>query len=40
MRYTPQTGAEYMLDSRFTLGGNKSTTFEEVKKYNISMFRV
>jgi hypothetical protein len=30
-RYTPQTGAEYTLDSRFTLGGNESTTFKEVK---------
>jgi hypothetical protein len=31
IRYTLQTGSEYMLDSRFTLGGNRSTTFEEVK---------
>jgi hypothetical protein len=30
-RYIPQTGAEYTLDSRCTLGGNESTTFEEVK---------
>jgi hypothetical protein len=30
-RYTPQTGAKYTLDLRFTLGGNESTTFEEVK---------
>jgi hypothetical protein len=30
-RYTPQTGAEYTLDSRFILRGNESTTFEEVK---------
>jgi hypothetical protein len=30
-KYTPQIGADCMLDYRFTLGGNENTTLDGVK---------